>query len=203
MATVAIRLRSGRNRPNALDGGTLESQQLVYSGEEQKAHSDYPVRFTRGGLSGRGNSMVYVASEGKVDLAGDVMVRLESAGLERAAAAATAVGATALLEVPPTAVVAALVVAPAPPLLPLGVRTAARFTAAPGPAAPDFAAAGARDGGSRAVVFSAPGTTGALVGSGDGGTWAAPARDGTTATRCTNALGLAAVAVAAPVAFAA
>ena len=59
------------------EGATLESEQLVYSGEQQKAHSDYPVRFTKRGLSGRGKRMEYAASDGRVDLIGDVLVRLD------------------------------------------------------------------------------------------------------------------------------
>ncbi len=59
------------------DGATLESEQLVYSGEAEKAHSDYPVRFARRGLSGRAKRMEYVAAEGRIDLTGEVLVRLD------------------------------------------------------------------------------------------------------------------------------
>jgi LPS export ABC transporter protein LptC len=62
------------------DGMQLESERLVYAGEAGNASSDRPVQFRRNELSGRAQRMDYEANAGRLNLDGEVFLRLEDRG---------------------------------------------------------------------------------------------------------------------------
>lgn len=70
----------GRVRLRTEDGLELLGDELVYDGEAGGARSTKPVSFRRQRLSGSANGMEYVAETGRLQLDGDVVVRVADQG---------------------------------------------------------------------------------------------------------------------------
>ena len=60
------------------DGVELRTERIVYRGDKDAAHSDYPVEFRRKDVSGSSHGMSYDAAEGRMQFPAEVVVRIEN-----------------------------------------------------------------------------------------------------------------------------
>jgi LPS export ABC transporter protein LptC/lipopolysaccharide transport protein LptA len=70
----------GRVKVRGADDLFLESETLQYLGDLGRAHTDDPVKFRRGSLSGESRGAEYRSEEDALDLPADVFLRIERAG---------------------------------------------------------------------------------------------------------------------------
>lgn len=68
----------GAVRLETSDGFRLRTESLVYRGDRDVAHSDAPVEYERGSLSGRSKGFNYQAQDGRLEMPADVFVRTQT-----------------------------------------------------------------------------------------------------------------------------
>jgi lipopolysaccharide transport protein LptA/LPS export ABC transporter protein LptC len=67
----------GAVRLETSDGFRLRTESLVYRGDREVAHSDAPVEYERGNLSGRSKGFNYQAQDGRLVMPAEVFVRTQ------------------------------------------------------------------------------------------------------------------------------
>jgi lipopolysaccharide transport protein LptA len=68
----------GHVKLTTADGVELVTERIVYRGDKEAAHSDYPVAFRRKDVSGSASGMSYDAAEGRMQFPADVVVKIDN-----------------------------------------------------------------------------------------------------------------------------